>query len=65
MTFSSLYPTQTFPAILQYLANVTLDIAIRHAPKIKHTNLWPVLVDILGCSYEGRTRVPQNIQIRG
>ena len=53
------------PPNLQGQQNVPINIAIRHAPKIRHTGLCPVLVHILGCSYKGRTRVPQNIKIRG
>jgi len=38
-----------FPAILHCQQNVTLDIAIRHAPETKHNSLWPVPVRILEC----------------
>ena len=65
MFFSSSYPTQIFPAILQCLGNVPLDIAIRHGLEIQRTSLWPVQVQILECPYKWEKRVPVNIQSRG
>jgi hypothetical protein len=52
MAFSSFALFKTLSSILQCHQKVPLDNAIRHAPKIPHTNLWPVLVHILECPHE-------------
>jgi len=56
---------ETLSAILQCQQNAPLHIAIRHAPEIQHTSLWPVLVHILECMCKWEKRVPVNIQSRG
>jgi len=55
-------PLKTLAAILQCQQNVTLDIVIKHAPKIQHTSLWPVPVRNLECTCKWEKWVPVNIQ---
>lgn len=63
MAFSSLCPTQNFPAILECQLYVIIDIASSHALEIQHTGLWPVLVRILECPLKWEKSVPVNMQI--
>ena len=65
MDVSSFCTTQNFPGILQCQQNAPLAVAIRHAPEILHTSLWPVLVHILECPYKGKKGVRVNMQSRG
>ena len=52
MAFSSFCPSQDLTRNFSVPSNVPLDIAIRHAPEIPHTSLWPVLEHILDCPHK-------------
>ena len=52
MAFSSFALFKTLLGNLQGQKDVPFYISIRSAPKIPHTNLWPVILQILECPYE-------------